>query len=127
MSSRMTTTAAAVAAATALAAGAYALGTESDGSAQAAKANATATPSPGKQRVALKELRGTQPGDLGARHAALLSSVAKSLGVSEAEVKAAFAAVRKQVRPGFRHSVGPDGFAAALAKQLGVSKAKVES
>lgn len=142
-------TAAAVAAATALAGGAYALGTQSDGSARAAKATATATRSPGqprggcrrdgglndlasrlgvapaKLRVALKELRGTQPGDLGARHIVLLSSVAKSLGVSQAEMKTAMNAVRKQVRPGFPRG-GPREFSAALAKQLGVSQSKVE-
>src|SRR3954452_18475379 len=98
MSSRIPTTAALVAAATALAAGAYALGSESDGSAVAAKGTATpyaqggwhraGRPAAGlsdlarrlgvseaKLRVALQDLRGTAPGDIGARHAALISSI----------------------------------------------------
>jgi hypothetical protein len=155
MSSRTTTTAALVAAATALAGGAYALGSQSDGSAEAAKATAAATPAPfgrrgwhdrggpgaglsdlasrlgvpeAKLRVALQDLRGTDPGDLGARQASLISSIASSLKVSEAEVKAAFNAVRKQGQggpPGLRS--GPDELAATLAKQLGVSQAKVRT
>ncbi|MEA2279400.1 MAG: hypothetical protein QOK21_7 [Solirubrobacteraceae bacterium] len=152
MSTRISTTAALIAAATALAAGAYTLGTQSDGSAVAAKD--TATPYAGggwqrggppgsgfsdlasrlgvseaKLRVALQELRGSQPGDLGAEHAALVSSLAASLKVSEAEVKAAFNAVRRQDagRGARRFGRGPADLAAGLAKQLGVSQAKVET
>jgi hypothetical protein len=149
MSSRTTTTAALVAAATALAGGAYALGSQSDGSAVAAKATAPAAPTaPGRRgwhhdgapgagladlasrlgvpeaklRVALQELRGTDPGDLGARHTVLLNGVASALHVSQAEFRAALNAVRKQGLRG-----GPDELAAGLAKQLGVPEAKVRA
>jgi hypothetical protein len=152
MSSRTTTTAALLAAATALAGGAYALGSQSDGSAVAAKA-ATTTPSgrpawhgrggPGaglsdlasrlgvsqaKLRVALQELRGTGPGDLGAKHTELISRLATSLKVSEAEVKAAFNAARRQAAPGMhRFGRGPGDLVAGLAKQLDVSQDKVRA
>jgi hypothetical protein len=153
MSSRILTTAALVAAATALAAGAYALGTQSDGSAVAARDAATpyaqgggwqrgGPPGSGfsdlaarlgvseaKLRVALQDLRGPQPGDLGAKHAALVSSLATSLKVSEAEVKAAFKALPNQHagRGARRFGPGPTDLAAGLAKQLGVPQAKVET
>ena len=63
--------------------------------------------------------------------------LAKALGVSEERLRAAFEAIRDDVRPGERRADGPptraervakrDEVTSALAEELGISEAKVEA
>ena len=142
MTRRKQTTALALAGAVALASGAYALGTQADdGSAAADDARAAGYghgfgPGPGRN--------GLRPGfddladRLGVDEAALRSALediakerkddfaqrlADALKIDRAKVEQAFADARPE-RPRMR---APQAFAAALAKELGVSTAKVRA
>jgi transcriptional regulator with XRE-family HTH domain len=138
------TTAIAVAGAVALASGAYALGSQaSDGSAEAAKGNervgfghgfGPGRPGPGPRFEGLADRLGVDESDLRAalediaanRKDDAAQRLADALGIDAAKVEEAFENVRPErpARPRFRR---PAAFAAALAKQLGLSTAKVRA
>ena len=112
---------AAFAGAVVLASGAYAVGSQSgDGSANANQAGANGptaggppgpygAPGNGQMRREFRRFRRD--------HKQMFSSLAKQLGVKEADLRKALTEIRKEQR---------DDFAEKLAKKLGVSEAKVK-
>jgi biotin operon repressor len=84
-----------------------------------------------KLRDALQSLRppgppgGPRPGfDRRGHHGERLAALAKDLGVSQTKLKTALKAIRDDLQA--RRNTAIDAFAADLAKELGVSKAKVD-
>ena len=115
ISSQTKKASAAFAGAVVLASGAYAVGSQSgDGS-------ATANPNGGPMAAGPAGYGPPQAGQM-RRHfrqhrRQMLSSLAKELGVKEADLRKALTEIRKERR---------DDFAAKLAKKLGISEAKVK-
>jgi DNA-directed RNA polymerase specialized sigma subunit len=139
MANRKQTTAFALAGALALASGAYALGAQADdGSAEAAKSGARAAGfhgpgfRPGFDNLADRlgvdedELREALDDIASERKDDLAQRLAAALGIDRAKVERALENMRPK-RPDRPRMRAPEAFAAALAKELGLSTEKVQN
>ncbi len=109
---------AAFAGAVVLASGAYAVGSQSgDGSANANQANANGPMAGGPPGPYGMPGNGQMRRHFRQERRQMFSSLAKELGVKEADLRKALTEIRKERR---------DDFATKLAKKLGISEAKVK-
>ena len=145
MTTRKQTTAFALAGAVALASGAYAMGTQADdGSAEAAKTASDEVrvgvgfgpgrPGPGPRFEGLADRLGVEEDELrealediaADRKDDFAQRLADALNVERAKVEQALENIRPE-RPARPHVRAPRALAAALAKELGISTAKVRA